>query len=117
MQTVGLALRANLLAPGSARSGLNTRSWRLSTEEQVESNEWDDRTPIDWIRDDLRSPDLSIAGQARRLLAYAAGGSFAANSGTSETLAAARQILRDKDQIRWSSLIAAVVRTKPIASE
>ena len=62
-------------------------------------------------------PDAFRTTIAERLLAYAADRPFAADRGTPETLAAARWILRGKNQIRWSALIAGVVRTKPVASE
>jgi hypothetical protein len=65
----------------------------------------------------LQRPDAFRTTVAERLLTYAAGGSFAASRGTSETLAAARRILRGKNEIRWSTLIAAVVRLKPVALE
>jgi hypothetical protein len=65
----------------------------------------------------MQRPDAFRTTIAERLLTYAAGGSFAANAGTPETLAAARRILRDKNQVRWSTLIAGVVRTKALASQ
>lgn len=73
--------------------------------------------PVELRNGLMQRPDAFRTTIAERLLAYAAGGSFAAHSGTPETLAAARRILRDKNQIRWSTLIAAVVSTKPVASE
>jgi hypothetical protein len=39
------------------------------------------------------------------------------SSGTPETLIQARQILRGMQKPRWSALIAAIVRTKPLAIE
>jgi Protein of unknown function (DUF1592)/Protein of unknown function (DUF1588)/Protein of unknown function (DUF1585) len=65
----------------------------------------------------MQRPDAFRTTIAERLLAYAADRSFATNNATTETLAAVRRILRDKNQIRWSTLIAGVVRTKPLASE
>jgi hypothetical protein len=73
--------------------------------------------PIELRNGLMQRPDAFRTTIAERLLAYAAGRSFAASSGTPETLAAARRILRDKNQIRWSTLIAAVVRTKALGSE
>ena len=71
--------------------------------------------PVELRNGLLQRPDAFRTTITERLLAYAAGGSFAAGSGTPETLAAARRILRDRNQVRWSTLIAAVVRTKPLA--
>jgi hypothetical protein len=65
----------------------------------------------------MQRPDAFRTTIAERLLAYAAGRSFAPNSVTPETLAVARRILRDTNQIRWSTLIAGVVRMKPLGSE
>jgi hypothetical protein len=65
----------------------------------------------------MQRPDAFRTTIAERLVAFTAGRSFTSNSGTPETLAAARRILRDKNQVRWSTLIAAVVRTKPLPSE
>src|SRR5262249_38523756 len=62
----------------------------------------------------MQRPDAFRTTITERLLVYLAGGSFKLNSGTPETLAAARRILRNNVAIRWSSLIAGVVRTKPI---
>ena len=73
--------------------------------------------PVELRNGLLQRPDAFRTTIAERLLVYAAGGSFAANSGTPETLAAARRILRDKNQTRWSTLIAGVVRTKLPTSE
>ena len=47
------------------------------------------------------------------LLAYSSNGSVNLANGTPETLIRARQILTAMDKPRWSTLIAAVVRTKP----
>ena len=73
--------------------------------------------PIELRNGLMQRPDAFRTTIAERLLAYAAGRPFAAERGTPETLAAARRILRGKNQIRWSTLIAGVVRTKPVASE
>jgi hypothetical protein len=61
----------------------------------------------------VQRPDAFRTTIAERLVAYAAGESFTAGVGTPETLAAARRILRDNAQLRWSTLIAGVIRTKP----
>jgi hypothetical protein len=49
-----------------------------------------------------------------RLLLHVAGGQFVNDRGTPQSLAAARRILRDSKAIRWSTLIAAAVRSPPL---
>jgi hypothetical protein len=73
--------------------------------------------PIELRNGLMQRPDAFRTTITERLVAYAAGGSPAPRNGTAETLAAARRILRDRDRVRWSTLIAGVVRVKPLASE
>jgi Protein of unknown function (DUF1592)/Protein of unknown function (DUF1588)/Protein of unknown function (DUF1585) len=73
--------------------------------------------PVELRNGLMQRPDAFRTTIAERLLAYAAGRSFATDNGTPETLAAARRILRDKNEVRWSTLIAGIVRTKPVGSE
>ena len=56
----------------------------------------------------LQRPDAFRTTITEQLLAYAATGSAAVSSGTPDTLARARQILRDLPEPRWSTIIAAV---------
>lgn len=69
----------------------------------------------------LQRPDAFRMTITERLLAYSSygsgGGSVTPSSGTPETLIRARQILRGTREPRWSALIAAIVRTKPLAIE
>jgi len=65
----------------------------------------------------LQRPDAFRTTITERLLAYSSAGSAAPFGGTPETLIRARQILRGTQQPRWSALIAAIVRIKPLAIE
>jgi hypothetical protein len=51
-----------------------------------------------------------------KLLTYAAGKPVAGSQTTPETLVRARQVLHAVPTVRWSSLIAAIVRTKPLGA-
>jgi hypothetical protein len=57
----------------------------------------------------LQRPNAFRTTITEKLVAFNAGESSAPTKGTPETLAAARRILRDRGQIRWSTLIAGVV--------
>jgi hypothetical protein len=72
--------------------------------------------PIELRNAVMQRPDAFRTTITERLAAYVAGGSASPVPGTPETLALARQILRDRNQVRWSTLIAGVVRAKPLAS-
>jgi len=63
----------------------------------------------------LQRPDAFRTAITEALLAYAAGGKAAAVNGTPETLVRARQILNAERNPRWSTIIAAVVESKPVA--
>ena len=60
----------------------------------------------------LQRPDAFRTTITEKLLVYSSAGSVAPFSGTPETLIRARQILRGTQEPRWSTLIAAIVRTK-----
>jgi hypothetical protein len=62
----------------------------------------------------LRRPEAFRTAITERLLAYSSAGAAAPFSGTPETLIGARQILRSTQKPRWSTLIAAIVRTNPL---
>jgi hypothetical protein len=63
----------------------------------------------------LQHPDAFRTTITEHLLAYAAGRPVKASGMTPDTLVRARQILHRGAQVRWSSIIAAVVTTKPLA--
>ena len=65
----------------------------------------------------LRRPDAFRTTITEKLLGYASGKSATAWSQTPDTLVRARQILRSANPLRWSSIIAAIVRTKPQPGE
>ncbi len=65
----------------------------------------------------LQRPDAFRTTITEKLLAYSSAGSGAPFNGTPATLIRARQILRGTPKPRWSDLIAAVVRSKPLATE
>jgi len=65
----------------------------------------------------LQRPEAFRTSITEKLLVYSSTGSVAASSGTPETLIRARQILRGTQEPRWSALIAAIVRAKPLAIE
>lgn len=62
----------------------------------------------------LQRPDAFRTTITERLLAYSSDGSSSSSRGTPESLMRARQILRSLRDTRWSALIAAVVREKPL---
>ncbi len=62
----------------------------------------------------LERPDAFRTTITEQLLAYSAGRPVIASRMTPETLVPARQILRSVDAVRWSSIIAGVVRSKPL---
>jgi hypothetical protein len=62
----------------------------------------------------LQRPDAFRTTITEKLLAYSSSGSVKVSGGTPETLMRARQILRGTENPRWSALIAAIVRTKPL---
>ena len=64
----------------------------------------------------LQRPDAFRTTITEKLLAYSSAGSAPFN-GTPVTLIRARQILRGTQKPSWSALIAAVVRSKPPATE
>jgi hypothetical protein len=61
----------------------------------------------------LQRPDAFRTTIAEQLVLYAAGEPVGASRMTPGTLVRARQILRSGRPVRWSSVIAAVVRAKP----
>jgi mono/diheme cytochrome c family protein len=61
----------------------------------------------------LQRPEAFRTTITEQLLAYAAGTSVKAAGLTPDTLVSARRILRRVNAPRWSSIIAAIVRTKP----
>ena len=65
----------------------------------------------------LQRPDAFRTTITEKLLVYSSTGSVAPSSGTPETLILARQILRGTQKPGWSAIIAAVVRTRPVAIE
>lgn len=65
----------------------------------------------------LQRPDAFRTTIAEKLLIYSSGGSAGRFPSTPESLIRARQILRGMQSTRWSALIAAIARTKPVASE
>jgi hypothetical protein len=65
----------------------------------------------------LQRPDAFRTSITEKLLVYASGGSLAPARGTPETLIRAREILRSVPNPRWSALIAAIARAKPVATE
>lgn len=62
----------------------------------------------------LQRPDAFRTTITEGLLAYSSGGSASSSRGTPESLMRARQILRNMRNTRWSALIAAIVREKPL---
>ena len=65
----------------------------------------------------LQRPDAFRTTVTEKLLDYFAGGAVSASRSTPDTLIRARQLLREMKPVRWSSLIAGVVRTTPQASQ
>ena len=61
----------------------------------------------------LQRPDAFRTTITEKLLIYASGRPVSASSMATDTLVRARQILRTATPTRWSSIIAAIVRTKP----
>jgi len=72
--------------------------------------------PIELRKAVVQRPDAFRTTITERLAAYVAGRSASPVTGTQETLALARRILRDRNQVRWSTLIAGVVRAKQPAT-
>jgi hypothetical protein len=60
----------------------------------------------------LRRPDAFRTTMTEKLLVYASGKPVSASRTTADTLVRARQILRSVKPVRWSSIIAALVRAK-----
>jgi hypothetical protein len=60
----------------------------------------------------MQRPEAFRTTITEKMLLYSSGGSLGASTGTPETLIRARQILRNVQKPRWSTLIAAIVRTK-----
>jgi hypothetical protein len=58
----------------------------------------------------MKRPDAFRTTVTERLLTYASGGAFVTSMGTPDTLATARRILHDQKQVRWSTVIAAIIR-------
>jgi uncharacterized protein DUF1588/uncharacterized protein DUF1585/uncharacterized protein DUF1592 len=65
----------------------------------------------------LQRPDAFRTTITEKLLVYASTGPATPSGGTPATLIRAREILRGTAKPRWSDLIAAIVRTKPLAIE
>ena len=61
----------------------------------------------------LQRPDAFRTTITEQLLVYASGKPVSASRTAPDTLVRARQILRSATPTRWSSIIAAIVRTKP----
>ena len=61
----------------------------------------------------LQRPDAFRTTITEQLLVYAAGRPLSTSRVTPQTLVRARQILRTARPMRWSSIIAGIVRTKP----
>ena len=61
----------------------------------------------------LQRPDAFRTTITEQLLVYASGNPVTGSSTAPDTLVRARQILRSATPTRWSSIIAAIVRTKP----
>ena len=61
----------------------------------------------------LQRPDAFRTTVTEKLLDYAAGRPVSASRATPDTLIRARQILRTRQPVRWSSIIAAVATTTP----
>ena len=61
----------------------------------------------------LQRPDAFRTTVTERLLLYAAGQPVLDSRVSPETLVRARQILRGMKTARWSSIVAAIVRSKP----
>ena len=61
----------------------------------------------------LQRPDAFRTTLVEKLLDYTAGRPVNASRATPDTLIRARQILRDMKPVRWSSVIAAIVRATP----
>jgi hypothetical protein len=70
---------------------------------------------IDLRRVLLQHADAFRTNITEKLLVYAATGSVGPTSGTPNTLIRALQILRSTSQPRWSTLIAAMVRTESVS--
>ena len=62
----------------------------------------------------LQHPDAFRTTVTEQLLAYAAGSAVNASRMPPDTLVRARQILHSAKPVRWSSIIAGIVRTKPL---
>jgi hypothetical protein len=65
----------------------------------------------------LQRPDAFRTTITERLVVFASGKSGSALRMTPETLIRARQTLHAAETVRWSEIIAAIVRTKPPAGE
>ena len=63
----------------------------------------------------LQRPDAFRTAVTEKLVAYAAGSQVSGQRMTPDTLIRARTILRDAAAVRWSSIIAGLVRTVPPA--
>ena len=61
----------------------------------------------------LQYPDAFRRSMTEKLLAYASGAPVATSPLTTDRLVRARQVLRTAQPVRWSTLIAAVVRAQP----
>jgi hypothetical protein len=64
----------------------------------------------------LQYSDAFRTTMTERLLIYAAGKPVTGSQTTPETLVRARQVLHAAPNASWSSLIAAIVRTKPLGA-
>ena len=62
----------------------------------------------------LQHPDAFRTTVTEQMLAYAAGRAVNASRVWTDTLVPARQILHSAKPVRWSSIIAGIVRTKPL---
>jgi len=62
----------------------------------------------------LQHPDAFRTTVTEQMLAYAAGRAVNASRVWNDTLVPARQILHSAKPVRWSSIIAGIVRTKPL---
>jgi hypothetical protein len=70
--------------------------------------------PVELRKALLQRPDAFRTTVTEHLLAHIAGGKLNELKGSPQTLAAARRILRDNKQVRWSTVIAGAVRSQPV---
>lgn len=62
----------------------------------------------------LQRPDAFRTAITERLLVYSSSGSLGSLRGTPESLVRARHVLRNASNVRWSAIIAEIVRAQPL---